>query len=284
MCVVRTHLNLIPTKSYPYLLKPLRVAKSGVRPRDLHPLDSFGRACRARAAALFCAARCPRGASIALLRRSPAASSAAQWSTAKRTARSRCAPRPTDPTSTFNSGAWASVASGLPSHSLSRRVAGHAPTHTAHGPTAPPLLCSPRSHHQRPASTSPAYWLPRRQVIKLLRSAPVDGTKPNEMRPLTYAVRLGRPRAVEALLKAPPHPMASWVGSAPPRAQGGQPTYHLLSQPTVHLDRVSAHLQLAARPAPPPLPNPHNHKCDPLTRVGRRVPTHCTHTTARTRP
>lgn len=24
MCVMRTHLNLIPTKSYPYLLKPLR--------------------------------------------------------------------------------------------------------------------------------------------------------------------------------------------------------------------------------------------------------------------
>ena len=46
--------------------------------------------------------------------------------------------------------------------------------------------------------------LPRRQVIKLLRSAPVNGTKPNEMRPLTYAVRLGRPRAVEALLKVRP--------------------------------------------------------------------------------
>ena len=47
-------------------------------------------------------------------------------------------------------------------------------------------------------------WLPRRQVIKLLRSAPVNGTKPNEMRPLTYAVRLGRPRAVEALLTVRP--------------------------------------------------------------------------------
>ena len=47
-------------------------------------------------------------------------------------------------------------------------------------------------------------WLPRRQVIKLLRSAPVNGTKPNEMRPLAYAVRLGRPRAVEALLKVRP--------------------------------------------------------------------------------
>ena len=46
--------------------------------------------------------------------------------------------------------------------------------------------------------------LPRRQVIKLLRSAPVNGTKPNEMRPLTYAVRLGRPRAVEALLQVRP--------------------------------------------------------------------------------
>ena len=46
-------------------------------------------------------------------------------------------------------------------------------------------------------------WLPRRQLIKLLRSAPVNGTKPNEMRPLTYAVRLGRPRAVEALLQVP---------------------------------------------------------------------------------
>ena len=40
-------------------------------------------------------------------------------------------------------------------------------------------------------------------MTKLLRSAPVDGTKSNEMRPLAYAVALGLPRAVEALLKVP---------------------------------------------------------------------------------
>ena len=72
------------------------------------------------------------------------------------------------------------------------------------------LLTAPfPSYHSPPPQSPPQpnltmLWLPRRQVIKLLRSAPVNGTKPNEMRPLTYAVRLGRPRAVEALLQVRP--------------------------------------------------------------------------------
>ena len=76
-------------------------------------------------------------------------------------------------------------------------------------PGLTPITAPFPSYHSPPPQSPPQpnltmLWLPRRQVIKLLRSAPVNGTKPNEMRPLTYAVRLGRPRAVEALLKVRP--------------------------------------------------------------------------------
>lgn len=96
-------------------------------------------------------------------------------------------------------------------------------------------------------------------MTKLLRSAPVDGTKSNEMRPLAYAVALGLPCAVEALLKVP---RAPWQKSGPqctPTQHSAPPTQQCTpnrilrcSQPTVQVARPLAHLQLTARTYPLP--------------------------------
>ena len=110
----------------------------------------------------------------------------------------------------LGSSSWPSKAwlfGGFGAHrSLRERRAGDAPTDCAR-PHAPQPLSPPTTvplPQSPPQPNLTMLWLPRRQLIKLLRSAPVNGTKPNEMRPLTYAVRLGRPRAVEALLKVRP--------------------------------------------------------------------------------
>ena len=117
-------------------------------------------------------------------------------------------------------------------------------------------------------------------MIKLLRSAPVNGTKPNEMRPLTYAVRLGRPRAVEALLTVRPpsnpnhhhtpnhhHPNPITITPSTPRQAGANvphphdenPTLTLLHEACFLEDEAASldiarqvHAPARAGPAPPP--------------------------------
>ena len=158
----------------------------------------------------------------------------------------------------LTSGAWASVASGAHHTLRGAGLRNNAPTTLR---TAPPprLPYSPLSFHLHVSTMGLGWtpnrgsglpklglgcltsrrWLPRPQVIKLLRSAPVGGTRPNELRPLTYAVLLGRSRAVEALLKAP-HPTPPCPVARAPQHTRCTTSTHPVGWVPLHMSHLAA--------------------------------------------
>ena len=110
-----------------------------------------------------------------------------------------------------------------------------------HRPAPAPLPPVPTPHTRQPNLIPCLIRLlaPRPQVIKLLRSAPANGTKANELRPLTYAVRLGRSRAVEALLKAP-HPTHPCPVAGAPQHTRCTTSTHPVGWVPLHMSHLAA--------------------------------------------